>query len=315
MGAVTRRLATLTLALVVVLSALATPSSAAQQLNVPEFLVTASWLAQLGSRPGVVVVDLRAADAYAQGHIPGAINLPVQELAQPNTDEEEVGPWQQRIMALLGQHGISPRDVVVGYDENGNLFAARLRWVLKHLGHERAVVLDGGLGAWTALGQSLATEATTRPATEYTGTPNLEKLATWKYVLDRLGSPNVQILDVRPQPQYTGETLAGSAPRGGHIPTALNLDWNNNVLADSPRTYKSLAELQALHDSIGLDRNQEIIVYCTSGIQSSNGLFVLEMLGYPNVRLYSGSWNEWGSREDLPIATGPAPGAAPRTGS
>jgi thiosulfate/3-mercaptopyruvate sulfurtransferase len=273
-------------------------------------LVSASWLAQLGADPSVVVVDMRPADAYAQGHIPGAVNLPVQTLAQPNTDEPEVGPWQARTMELLGSLGISPASVVVAYDENGSLFAARMRWVLTHLGHESALVLDGGLTAWTALGQPLTTTPTVRPPTAYVGTPDARRLAGWKDVLERLGNPNVQLIDVRPVPGYTGEN-PGTARRGGHIPTALNLDWSNNVQAQAPRSFKSLAELQTLYDGLGLDRNKEIIVYCTTGIQASNTLLVLEMLGYPNVRLYSGSWSEWSNRDDLPIAVGPDPGTAP----
>ena len=253
---------------------------------------------------------MRPADAYAQGHIPGAISLPVQTFSMPNTDESEVGAWQGRAMEILGNAGIGRDNVVVSYDENGNLFASRLRWVLKYLGHERAVVLDGGMAAWTALGKPLATEPTMRPATSFAGAPDPERLATWSYVLDRLGNPKVQILDVRPQSSYTGE-MAGSIKRGGHIPTAMNLEWGNNVQGQAPRTFKSVAELQALYDGLGLDRSKEIIVYCTTGIQSSNTLFVLDMLGYPNVRPYSGYWTECGNRDDLPVAIGLEPGNWP----
>jgi thiosulfate/3-mercaptopyruvate sulfurtransferase len=121
----------------------------------------------------------------------------------------------------------------------------------------------------------------------------------------------VQILDVRSRDYYLGEN-AGGARRGGHIPTALHLDWSNNVQGEAPRTFKSLAELQAFYDGIGLDRNKEIIVYCGAGVWSSNTLFVLDMLGYPRVRLYSASWGEWGNRDDLPVATGADPGTPSR---
>jgi thiosulfate/3-mercaptopyruvate sulfurtransferase len=168
-------------------------------------------------------------------------------------------------------------------------------------------MLDGGLSAWTKLGQTTATETPTRASTIYAETADPDRLATARYILDRLGDPDLQILDVRTLAMYTGED-PGTFRRSGHIPTALHLDWANNVLADSPRTFKSLAELQALYDGIGLDRNKEIIVYCNGGVWSANTLFALEMLGYPRVRLYSASWSEWGNRDDLPIAVGSEPG-------
>ncbi|MCC6176141.1 MAG: sulfurtransferase, partial [Chloroflexi bacterium] len=210
----------------------------------------------------------------------------------------------------LGSLGIGPSSIVVSYDDNGNIFSARVRWALKHLGHERAVILDGGLAAWAKLGQPMTAETPTRTPTTYTGITDPERLATAQYILGRLGDPGVQILDVRPLTMYTGED-PGAFRRSGHIPTALHLDWTNNVQAESPRTFKSLADMQAHYDGIGLDRNKEIIVYCNGGVWSANTLFVLEMLGYPRVRLYSASWAEWGNRDDLPITIGPEPGPAP----
>jgi thiosulfate/3-mercaptopyruvate sulfurtransferase len=282
----------------------------AEPISTPEYLVTASWLAQLGSSPDIVIVDGRPPEVYAQGHIPGAVNLPSQGLATRSSEEIETGPWRDRTVEQLGTLGISPSNMVVAYDDQGSYFAARVRWALKHLGHDRAVILDGGLSAWTKLGQPLSTDTPARAPTTYTGTTDPGRLATATYILERLGDPNVQILDVRTLAMYTGED-PGTFKRSGHIPTALNLDWVNNVQAEQPRTFKSLAELQALYDGIGLDRNKEIIVYCNGGVWSANTMFVLEMLGYPHVRLYSASWGEWGNRDDLPISTGPEPGTAP----
>ena len=299
------------IALVPSLTGMVTPTPAsADPLGTPSLLVTASWVAQLGGSPDVVIVDARAPDAYAQGHIPGAVNLPAQSLATRSSEEIETGPWRDRAIEQLGALGISPSHTIVSYDDNGSYFAARVRWALKHLGHERAVILDGGLSAWTKLGQPVATETPARAQTTYSGLTDPERLATAQYILDRLGDPNVQILDVRTLEMYTGED-AGTFKRSGHIPTSLHLDWINNVQAEQPRTFKSLAELQSFYDGIGLDRNKEIIVYCNGGVWSANTMFVLEMLGYPRVRLYSASWGEWGNRDDLPIATGSEPGVAP----
>jgi thiosulfate/3-mercaptopyruvate sulfurtransferase len=295
-------------AIAVLLTGTLSPAPAsARQIGATSFLVTASWVAQLGSHQEVVTVDARTADAYAQGHIPGAVNLPWQALATRSSEETEMGPWRERTLEQLGSLGISPGDVVVSYDDNGNIFSARIRWALKHLGHERAVMLDGGLSAWTGLGQATTTEIPMRAPTAPAGAPDPQRIATARHRLERLGDPNVQILDVRTMADYTGENQ-GAFRRSGHIPTALHLDWSDNVQAASPRAFKSLADLQALYDGIGLDRNKEIIVYCNGGVWSANSLFVLEMLDYPQVRLYSASWGEWGNRDDLPITTGAEPG-------
>ena len=299
------------IAIVLPLTGVLTPArTSAEPISAPSFLVTASWLAQLGSSPDIVIVDGRPPDAYAQGHIPGAVNLPSTSLATRSSEEIETGPWRDRTIEQLGALGISSSNIAVAYDDQGSYFAARVRWALKHLGHDRAVILDGGLSAWTKLGQPLSTDVPARTPTTYTGTTDPERLATARYVVERLGNPNVQILDVRTLAMYTGED-PGTFKRSGHIPTALHLDWVNNVQAEQPRTFKSLAELQALYDGVGLDRNKEVIVYCNGGVWSANTMFVLEMLGYPHVRLYSASWGEWGNRDDLPIATGSEPGSAP----
>ena len=301
-----KRLIALASVVAVVLACLP-PVTSAQTATDTRFLVSASWLAETRADPTIAVVDMRPSEAYYQGHIPGAVNVPWQLLAQPNTDESQIGPWQQSMMLQLGSVGISPNDRVVSYDETGNLYAARMRWVLKYFGHEDAAVLDGGLSAWTQLGLPLSTETTTWPAVMYTGTPNPERLAAWEYILNRLGNADVQILDVRPRLAYTGEA-AGTDLHSGHIPGALNLDWNNIVQTEAPRTFKTIDELQEVYNGIGLDRDKEIIVYCVSGIASANALLTLDMLGYPRVRLYSASWSEWGNRDDLPFAIGPEPG-------
>ncbi len=292
---------------VLALIGVVTPIADAQAPTDTTFTVSASWLAEHSSDPTIAIVDMRPLETYNQGHIPGALNLPWQKLAQPSTDESQIGPWQSQVMNQLGSAGISPGDMVVSYDDAGSLYAARMGWVLKYLGHEHAAVLDGGLPAWTQLGEPVTTEAAVRPAVTYTGSPNPELLATWQYVLDNLANPTVQIVDARPTASYTGDAAATDL-HAGHIPGALNLDWNNLVETDAPRIFKNADKLQEAFDATGLNRDKEIIVYCGSGPASSELMLTLQMLGYPNVREYSASWTEWGNREDLPFVTGPEPG-------
>jgi thiosulfate/3-mercaptopyruvate sulfurtransferase len=281
--------------------------SGAQTVADTEFLVSASWLAEHRADPTVTIVDMRPAQAYSQGHIPGALSVPYTLLVQSNSDESQIAPWETNVTDQLGNVGIEPSQRVVSYDDSGNLYAARMRWVLKYFGHPDAAVLDGGLPAWTQLGEPITSEPTIRETTTYTGTPHPELLATWQYVLDRIDNQDVQIVDARTPAAYSGQAT-GTDLKAGHIPGALNLDWNTLVRADMPRTFKSPSELQATFDSIGLTRDKQIIVYCASGVAGSEALFALTMLDYPQVRLYSASWAEWGNREDLPFVTGPDPG-------
>ena len=142
---------------------MANAQTAAQTPTDTTYTVSANWLAEHSKDSSTTIVDVRPLDAYIQGHIPGAVNLPYPKLAQPNSDESQIGPWQTQMMELLGSTGISPGDTVVSCDDAGNLFAARMRSVLKYFGHEHAAVLDGGLLAWTQLGEPVTTE------TSYTG--------------------------------------------------------------------------------------------------------------------------------------------------
>lgn len=167
------------IALVLPLTGVRTPTpTTAQQIGTLGNLLTASWVAQLGSSPDVVIVDARPADTSAQGHIPGVASLPWQSLATRSSEETETGPWRDRAVEELGSLGIGPQSAVVTYDDHGNIFSARVWWALEHLGHERVAILDGGLSAWTKLGQTVSTEAPARTPTTYTGTPDPARVAT-----------------------------------------------------------------------------------------------------------------------------------------
>jgi thiosulfate/3-mercaptopyruvate sulfurtransferase len=152
--------------------------------------------------------------------LPTALNMLWQTLDMPTSDESDIAAWDMGIMQRLGGAGISPENIVVSYDDNGNLFASRLRWVLKYLGHDKAVVVDGGIAAWTQSGGMLTDEPNAQPATTYDGSPTPERLATWRYVYDHLADPGVQIVDVRPLAAYTGDD-PGTFRRAGHIPGAF----------------------------------------------------------------------------------------------
>jgi thiosulfate/3-mercaptopyruvate sulfurtransferase len=134
----------------------------------------------------------------------------------------------------------------------------------------------------------------------YHGQPDQSKLASWRYVLDHLKDPHVVPVDARTPDEYSGKNTSG-AKRGGRIPGAVNLNYVENARPDEPRYFKPQAELEQLYAGLGVTRDKEVIPYCSTGVRSAVTYFTLRLIGYPDVRLYTGSWAEWGNREDLPI--------------
>ena len=165
--------------------------------------------------------------------------------------------------------------------------------------------MNGGRAKWLAENRPLATDAPSHPAKSYTASaPNQNIRALRDYVTGRLGS--AALVDVRSPGEFSGELLAPAnlpqegSQRGGHIPGAVNIGWGQAVGEDG--TFKSADELNSIYGGQGVTQDKEVIAYCRIGERSSHTWFVLsELLGYPNVRNYDGSWTEWGSGVGLPI--------------
>ena len=264
----------------------------------PDLLVSVDWLSATLGDPSLRVIDMSPVGIYAAGHIPGAISLEWQRLALADTAEPSVEAWRGELQAVLGEVGVAPAHTVVIYDE-GSLFSARLFWVLEQLGHPRVKVLDGGLPAWQAAGLPISAETVVLSPATYLARPRSELLAGWAEVLDKLGNPDVVLLDVRSPAEFRGEDVR--AARGGHIPGAVNVPYTDNANPDPPRSFKSAPELLATYAALGVTPDKQVIVYCSSGVRASVGYLTLRLLGYPNVKVYTGSWDEWGNRLELPI--------------
>lgn len=283
-------------------------------------LISAADLAgRLGaSEPGasnVRVFDVRhdltnhaaGRQAYDAGHIPGARYLDHEtELAAPRTGKNGRHPLPSRaeLGALMAAHGVTPQTLVVAYDASGGMYAAHLWWMLRWLGHERVVVLDGGWQAWVAAG--LPTTTDSAPAVQAgqpvePGAPLVASVDA-QAVLDNIEQPAFTVIDARAANRYRGE-VEPMDPVAGHIPGALNRPNGENLQADG--SFKSADQLRAEFDGLLGGRDPGAIGHqCGSGITACHNLLAMEIAGLSGSRLYPGSWSEWCSDPSRPVAKG-----------
>jgi thiosulfate/3-mercaptopyruvate sulfurtransferase len=272
----------------------------------PDVLVETGWVAEHLRDPALRIVEVSVdRTAYAQGHIPGALHLDWKaDLSDPLRRDL---PSQAQFEALLSEAGIGNDHTVVFYGDNNNWFAAWAYWIFQYYGHRAARIMNGGRKKWIDEGRPLVQDVPSYPRTQYrAAAPDAAIRALRDDVLAWLGQPGYGLVDVRSPKEYAGELLAPEnlpqegAQRGGHIPGAKNIPWGMAVREDG--TFKTADELRALYAGQGITPDQEIIAYCRIGERSAHTWFVLrELLGYPRVRNYDGSWTEYGSLVNVPI--------------
>jgi thiosulfate/3-mercaptopyruvate sulfurtransferase len=180
------------------------------------------------------------------------------------------------------------------YDENHSVWAARVWWMLRWVGFDRAALLDGGLGAWTAEGRPLSTEPPNRPAKQLTPAPRPELIAERDEVLAAIGNSSVSLIDALPEAHYRGEMAMYGRP--GHIPGASNVPALS--LLEESGHYRPDDELAVMFDG---DRNARAITYCGGGIAASSDAFIMTRLGFTNVAVYIGSLQEWTADPSSPL--------------
>lgn len=265
----------------------------------PEQLVDTEWVAGHSSDANIRIVDMRQS-GYEAGHVSGAVYLSpvaIRDAKAPPTFLPTAAAFEQ----MMAKLGISDGTRVIVYDERGGIYAARLWWILNYFGHPNVALMNGGWVKWTAEQRPTATDVPMPPSGRFTARPQPRWLATASDVIASIDKPGVKILDARTTAEIEGKDLR-NIRRGGFVPSSVPVYWED--LLDLPqRTFKSAEEIRKIYEDRGIIRSQEVIAYCQVGMRASVDLFALHLIGYDKLRNYYGAWEEWGNRDDLPIAT------------
>jgi thiosulfate/3-mercaptopyruvate sulfurtransferase len=261
------------------------------------FLTTASELQRKLNAENLCIIDVRPAEDYANGHIPGATHFDLFGLSLIDTSDAPLKAFMFMIHHVLELRGVNESKEVVFYEDNSGMRAARGLWFLEYYGHPNAKMLDGGFRAWKAAGAPVTSDATPPKTASFKIAERRDVLATKDDVLRSLGQKQIAILDTRSVGEYLGTHVR--AARGGAIPGAIHIEWTDNLAPDGK--FKSNDELKAMYDKAGITPEKEVVSYCQGGYRAAHSYVALRLLGFPKVRNYIGSWKEWGDRADLPI--------------
>jgi thiosulfate/3-mercaptopyruvate sulfurtransferase len=273
----------------------------------PSALVSTDWVAEHLHDPNVRLLEVDVdTTAYERGHIQGAVGINwTTQLGDPIRRDI---PSRAAFEHLMSQNGVSNTTQVIFYGDNNNWFAAFAYWVTRMYGHTHIALMNGGRKKWELEGRLLVTGPPNIQTTTYRASePDFTLRAYLKDMLTVQGGADgaTTMVDVRSPAEFNGEIIAPpglpeTAQRCGHIPGAQNIPWAQAANEDG--TFKSADQLLELYGSKGITPDKPVIAYCRIGERSSHTWFVLkELLGYPNVRNYDGSWTEYGSVVGVPI--------------
>jgi len=273
-------------------------------------IVSTRWLADRLKEPGLRIVDApfympgdprTAQGEFEAAHIPGAVLFDIERIKDPVSPLPHMLTSPEAFAEAVGRLGIASGDRIVVYDHIGLLSAGRVWWNFRVMGHDEVYVLDGGLPRWIAEGRPLANGPVTSVNQHFEAQLRPHLVLDIDQVKTALAT-GVQVLDARARDRFQGvapEPRAGLP--SGHMPGAFNLP-HGELVADG--ALKSKAQLQALFEAEGVDLDKPIATSCGSGVSAAIIALALARLGRWDAPVYDGSWTEWASRDDTPIATG-----------
>jgi thiosulfate/3-mercaptopyruvate sulfurtransferase len=275
-------------------------------------LVTPAELQEMMG-PGVVVIDTRSPDAYAAGHIPGAVNIFDIFTYLATSTPDGLAELRQKFADAFGAAGVSGAETVVCYEASMNTgfgMSCRGYFLLSWLGYDKAMVLHGGLQAWTAAGLPTSTDVPTpEPKTFPLSNKGSTLMVDAKEMLAAVNDPSIVKLDVRDVDEWVGTSSSpygpDFCPRKGRIPGAKWLEWYRMMKPTSAGPmFKAPAEILAEAYTASVGPETPVVLYCFKGARASNTFVALKEAGIKDVKMYFGSWNEWSRDPELPIETG-----------
>jgi len=276
-------------------------------------LISTATLASHVDDPAFAIVDCRYKldDApwgkreHEAAHIPSAVYADLgHDLAGPKsgTNGRHPLPDPHTLAQTFSRLGLASGIQVVAYDQDSGMYASRLWWMLRWLGHDAVAVLDGGFAKWTAEGRPTKSGAEPRTPREFSGSPRSEMAFGVGEVASQLGTSAWQLLDARAPERYRGETEPIDKT-AGHIPGAKNHFFQSNL--DERGLFRTPEELRArMKESVGDTPADRIVCYCGSGVTACHNLLALEHAGMKGAKLYAGSWSEWSSDPSRPVERG-----------
>jgi len=278
-------------------------------------LLSPAQLAERLNQPALIVLDCRfaledpayGARVYAKGHIPGARFIDLEHDLSAPVQRGITGrhplPDPQQLLERLRALGISQHSEIVLYDDGPGAFAGRAWWLLVWLGKREGVfLLYGGLNAWRAANLPLDSATPAVSPGDLQGTPDASLLVSADALLKRLGTPQLTLLDARALPRFRGE-MEPIDPVAGHIPGAQCAVFTDNL--DVNGRFKSPEQLRERFSALlGQRPVEQLVAYCGSGVTACHNLFALCLAGYPLLPLYAGSWSEWITDPQRPLACG-----------
>jgi len=276
-------------------------------------LISTQELAGALSSPNLVLCDVRhdlaqpddwGHSEYAKAHLPGAQFVGIDRdlsAAKTGTNGRHPLPFPEVAAAFFGRLGIGRESQVVAYDQGNGMFAARLWWMLRWLGHDPVAVLDGGFAKWMREGRATTTQAPEPRATTF-AVRHVTPTVSATGIMASLTKHALLLLDARAPERFRGD-VEPLDPVAGHIPGACNRPFAQNLNADG--TFKSPASLRADFDAVlaGTPHGQ-VVHQCGSGVTACHNILAMEIAGLPGTRLYPGSWSEWCSDPARPVARG-----------